>query len=117
MTKLVNISKGAGGDFRGSWVNPDDIASVVLFNSGRCRMRLRHVEGEIDTHIDDVEKFERDLGLAAESEPDVEQVPRLVRSLGEYCQTYCSEYYAAVGTVERGIKAVLDLANVKYREG
>jgi hypothetical protein len=112
MTKLVNISKGVGGDFRGSWVNPDDIASVALFNSGRCRVRLRHVEGEIDTHVDDIEKFERDFGLIVESEPDAEQV----RSLDEYCETYCSEYYAAVGTIKSGIKAVLDLAGVKYRE-
>jgi hypothetical protein len=113
MTKLVRISKGAGGDFRSSWVNPDDIASLTLFNNGRCRVRLRHLEGDIEIHVDDVEKFERDLGLIVESEPDVEQV----RSLDEYCQTYCNEYYIAVGTIERGIKAVLDLANVRYREG
>jgi len=49
--------------------------------------------------------------VRADPEP-VEQV----RSLDEYCQTYCNEYYTAVGTIKRGIKAVLDLANVKYRE-
>jgi hypothetical protein len=53
----------------------------------------------------------------ADPEP-VEQV----RSLDEYCQTYYNEYYTAeyyisVGTIKRGIKAVLDLAGVKYREG
>lgn len=50
--------------------------------------------------------------IPADPEP-VEQV----RSLDEYCQTYRNEYYIAIGTIERGIKAVLDLANVKYREG
>jgi hypothetical protein len=51
-------------------------------------------------------------GWGADPEP-VEQV----RTLDEYCQTYFNEYYIAVGTIKRGIKAVLDLANVKYREG
>jgi hypothetical protein len=60
------------------------------------------------------ETFIRELrdGWCADPEP-VEQV----RSLDEYYQTYCNEYLTAVGTIKSGIKAVLDLANVKYREG
>ena len=50
--------------------------------------------------------------VPADPEP-VEQV----RSLDEYCQTYCNECYSPAGTIKRGIKAVLDLAGVKYREG
>jgi hypothetical protein len=84
-------------------------------------MQMRSAKGEIKCYVDDTEKFERDLGLIVESEPDVEQVREpdveQVRSLDEYCQTYSNGYYTAVGTIERGIKAVLDLAGVKYREG
>jgi hypothetical protein len=87
MTKLVRLPKGAdlilqlrgvrnsfsdAGYFRGMWVNRDDIASVVLFTDGRCLMHMRSAEGSINCQVDDIEKFERDLGLAAESEPDAD---------------------------------------------
>jgi uncharacterized membrane protein YcgQ (UPF0703/DUF1980 family) len=96
-------------------------------------MRLRHLEGEIIIQVDDIEKFERDLGMIVEREPDVEQV----RSLDEYAKQMQIanqqilkdqgvdielDDWISVSETKRKVfrsyaRAVLDLAGVKYREG
>lgn len=131
MTKLVRISKGADvrfqskgvvtgfSNFRGSWVNPDDIASVVLFDDGRCWMQMRSAKGEVKCYVDDIEKFERDLGLAAESEPNVEQV-RSLKEYGAACRAAFEGPQSVLLLLEEkyleGVRAVLDLAGVKYTD-
>jgi hypothetical protein len=137
MTKLVRLPKGADVIFqlrgvrnsfsnsRGSWVNPDDIASVVLLEDGRCWMQMRSAKGEITFQVDDVEKFERDLGLIVESEPDVEQVrepketeAEKVRTFNEYYNAYYNKAHNTgdIGATEKAVRAVLDLAGVKYTD-
>jgi hypothetical protein len=88
-------------------------------------MQMRSAKGEITVQVDDVEKFERDFGLIVESEPGVEQVrePKEtetanIRTFNEYYNAYCDEAYVpgGIGATEKAVRAVLDLAGVKYTD-